>query len=59
VPGVVEAQVSWETLGLDPTASKSLGLAFDVTDTRKDYYLWPAGATLDSPETWASIRLDP
>jgi hypothetical protein len=59
VPGVVEAQISWETLGLVPDAGKSLGLAFDVTDTRKDYYLWPAGAALDSPKTWASVRLDP
>jgi hypothetical protein len=59
VPGVVEARISWETLGVDPRTTKSLGLAFDVTDTRKDYYLWPGGATLDSPRTWASVRLDP
>jgi hypothetical protein len=59
VPGVVEAQISWQTLGLDPSINKSLGLAFDITDTRNVYYFWPAGAALDSPRTWASVRLEP
>lgn len=59
VPGVVEAQIAWQKLGLDPEKNRTVGLAFDVTDTRKDYYFWPAGAALDSPATWARVEFEP
>ena len=56
-PGIVEAEVSCEKLGIAPGASKTIGLAFNVTDTRSDYDYWPASARLADPSSWASVKL--
>ncbi|MCI0571525.1 MAG: hypothetical protein L0Y66_12285 [Myxococcaceae bacterium] len=52
-PGVVELRLSLSKLRRAPGSPKPLGLAFAVTDTREAWHLWPAGATLHSPSTWA------
>ena len=56
-PGMVEAEVSYEKLGIIPGVSKVIGLAFNVTDTRSDYDFWPSSARLAAPSSWASVKL--
>ncbi|MCI0489016.1 MAG: hypothetical protein L0229_20680 [Blastocatellia bacterium] len=56
-PGTVEAEVSYEKLGITPGVSKMIGLAFNVTDTRSDYDYWPASARLADPSSWAAVKL--
>lgn len=56
-PGIVEAQVSYEKLGIAPDTTKEIGLAFNVTDTRSAYDFWPASARLKNPSSWAVVRL--
>lgn len=51
--GVVELRISLGRLGRVPGSTRPMGLAFNVTDTRERWHFWPAGATLESPATWA------
>lgn len=55
ISGEVEISVSKSHLNL--RTGDILGLAFDVTDTDKKWFFYPARAKLESPETWANFKL--
>lgn len=56
--GVMEIQVSFAKLGLNPTNGKVLGFALDLTDTQENWTFWPTKAQLEHPSTWGTLRLD-
>lgn len=55
IGGEVEISVSKNHLSLKK--GDTIGLAFDVTDTQKRWFFYPANAKLESPETWANFKL--
>lgn len=55
IGGEVEISVSKSYLNLKK--NDTIGLAFDVTDTDKKWFFYPATAKLESPETWENFKL--
>jgi hypothetical protein len=49
---VIEIQISFDKINFQPDTDKSIGIAFNVTDTRQAYYFWPVNAKMESPDTW-------
>lgn len=58
IPGIVEMQVSFEKLGIQP-GGKAIGLALNVTDTSAIWTFWPERARLESPATWGEAVIVP
>jgi len=56
-PEWIELQIPMSTVQLAPGSSFRLG--FVVTDTRREYFLWPARAQLGVPASWADARALP
>jgi hypothetical protein len=56
--GVMEIEVSFRKLGIEPTRGTRVGFAFDLTDTQKNWTFWPEKAQLEHPATWGTIVLD-
>jgi hypothetical protein len=52
---VMTIQVALSKIGLAP--GRQFGFAADVTDTKSEWHLWPTGASLRSPATWATAEL--
>lgn len=55
IGGDVEISVSKSLISAN--TGDTIGLAFDVTDTQKKWFVYPANAKLESPETWAKFKL--
>jgi hypothetical protein len=55
--GVMEIQVSLAKLGLKSARGARLGFSIDLTDTQKNWLLWPVGAQLNRPSTWGEAIL--
>ena len=51
--GIIEIKIPYIKVGLVPSSGKTVGIAFDVTNAVNKWYLWPAGAKLENPSTWA------
>lgn len=56
-PEWIELRIPMATVLLTP--SSQFRLAFVLTDTRRDYSLWPARAQLGIPASWADARTVP
>jgi len=56
-PEWIELQIPMATVLLTP--SSAFRLAFVLTDTRREYSLWPARAQLGIPASWADARAVP
>jgi hypothetical protein len=56
-PEWIELQIPLSTVQLTPSSSFRLG--FVLTDTRREYMLWPARAQLGIPASWADARAVP
>lgn len=50
--GIVEFRISYAKIGLEPSSSEVIGIAFDVTDTWDEWQFWPQSADLHDPSTW-------
>ena len=51
-PQAFEMRIPFTTIGLDPSNRKKIGIAFDITDTKKVWNFWPTNASLGNPSTW-------
>ena len=56
-PAWIEIQVPMSAVQLTPGAP--FRIAFVVTDTRREYFLWPQRAQLGIPASWADARALP
>jgi len=54
--GVSEIAISLDKVGLAP--GKRFGLAFDITDTKAEWNLWPNSAKLKIPMSWAEAQME-
>lgn len=54
-PQLMELRIPFALVGLK--VATPVGLAFDVTDTRERWNLWPRWAELEVPATWAEATL--
>ncbi|MBM2816832.1 MAG: hypothetical protein HW421_3594 [Ignavibacteria bacterium] len=52
LPDTVEIKIPFSKVGFD-TAKKTIGIAFDVTNTSNAWEFWPPNTYINSPETWA------
>ncbi len=59
---VVEVSISFEKLGIQPSAGMTIGIAFDMTDATGDdkqkFLYWPKTATIKSPITWGTADIE-
>jgi hypothetical protein len=55
-PPIIEMRIPFELIGLVPDSAKTIGIAFDVTDTRREWNLWPSTAQLGIPASWGTAR---
>jgi hypothetical protein len=53
-----EMRIPFSTVGVDPASGRGFGIAFDLTDTERFWFLWPSGAQLGIPATWAEAVLE-
>jgi hypothetical protein len=53
-PSVIEMKIPYATIGFAPAQEEIIGVAFDVTDTRKEWKFWPADAEMTKPSTWGT-----
>ena len=54
---VVEFQISLSKLKANIKPGSLVRIAFDVTDTRQKWDLWPPGANLQKPTTWGEALI--
>jgi hypothetical protein len=53
--GVVEIKISKKLINV--TKGATIGLAFNVTDTQKNWYFYPKNAVMETPKTWFPVSL--
>jgi hypothetical protein len=54
---MVEFQISLSKLNASSKPESLVRIAFDVTDTRQKWDLWPPGANLQKPTTWGEALI--
>ncbi|MGK7390261.1 MAG: hypothetical protein ACNS60_07915 [Candidatus Cyclobacteriaceae bacterium M2_1C_046] len=47
-----EAKIPFSTLNFIPTPGSTVGIAFNVTDTQKEWNFWPEHAQIALPRSW-------
>lgn len=55
---VIEMQISYAKLGLKAGSNQTLGIAFNLTDTKERHSAWPDQADITKPATWGRLRPD-
>jgi hypothetical protein len=53
-----ELSIPLETIGLTAGSNTVVGIAFDVTDTSREWDMWPTGAQLGVPRSWGEAVIE-
>ncbi len=54
----VEIIIPFNTIGIDPSGIKTIGICFDGTDTQTEWKYWPSAADKSNPAGWAEATIN-